>query len=71
MRAERRGELHRHVALIGTVSDMSKMPTNMSEMASGMSGSGLSLLRLSVLARLLMVAVAAALLWAAVLWALS
>ena len=71
MRSERRGEIHRHVALVSTASDVSKMPTDPSVMSADMSESGSSLLRLSVPARLLMVAVAAALLWAAVLWALS
>jgi hypothetical protein len=63
MRVERRGELHRHVTLVGTASELPAMKADMT-------ASGLSLLRLSVPARLLMVAVAAALLWTAVLWAL-
>jgi hypothetical protein len=71
MRSERRGGLHRHVALISTASDVPAMPADMPATRSDMSGSGLSLLRLSVPARLAMVAVAAALLWIAVLWALN
>lgn len=71
MRSERRGELHRHVALISTASDVPAAAADMRATPSDMSGSGLSLLRLSVPARLAMVAAAAALLWVAVLWALS
>ena len=71
MRSERRGELQRHVALISTASDVPAMPADMPATRSDVSGSGLSLLRLSVPARLAMVAVAAALLWIAVLWALN
>lgn len=71
MRSERRGELHRHVALISTASDVPAAAADMPATPSDMSGSGLSLLRLSVPARLAMVAAAAALLWVAVLWAVS
>jgi hypothetical protein len=70
MRVERRGELHRHVTLVGTASELPAMKADMTASAADLAGSGLSLLRLSVPARLLMVAVAAALLWTAVLWAL-
>jgi len=59
-----RGKVHRHVALVGA------------EGAPAAAGhtpapSAVSLLRLSVPARLVIVAVASALLWAAVLWALK
>ncbi|MGH6833411.1 MAG: hypothetical protein ACRECM_10400 [Methyloceanibacter sp.] len=65
MRSERRGELHRHVALVATERDATpSLP------ATTLEASGFSLLRLSVPARLLIVAVASALLWGAVLWAL-
>jgi hypothetical protein len=65
MRSERRGGLHRHVALVDT-SDAS--PTT--HVVTAAAVSGVSLLRLSVPARLLIVAVASAVLWGAVLWAL-
>jgi hypothetical protein len=55
MQLERVG--HRHVTPAATERDVAP--------------SGLSLLRLSVPARLAMVAIASALLWAAVLWALA
>ena len=71
MRSERRGELHRHVALISTASDVPATAADMPITSADVSGSGLSLLRLSVPARLAIVAMAAALLWIAVLWALS
>ena len=61
-----RGKAHRHVTL---VSDEAA-GTPYVHAAPQSSVSGLSLLRLSVPARLLIVAVASALLWAAVLWAL-
>ena len=67
MRSERREERHRHVALVtagpvvsGRMQVESRLPAN-----------GVSLLRLSVPARLLIVAIASAILWAAVLWALA
>jgi hypothetical protein len=67
MRAERRGELHRHVALVGSEGAIKPsapaMPMHAAE-------SHFSLLRLSVPARLLIVSVAAVLLWTAVIWAL-
>ena len=66
MRSERRGELHRHVALVATERDAAA-----SRPAPTLAANGFSLLRLSVPARLLIVAVASALLWGAVLWALG
>lgn len=65
MRSERRGELHRHVALVADEADIA------APVLSRPARSGVSLLRLSVPARLLIVALAAALLWTAVLWALQ
>ena len=65
MRSERRGEVHRHVALVAAERDATaSVPTPIP------AASGFSLLRLSVPARLLIVSAAAALLWGAVLWAL-
>ncbi|MBC8012520.1 MAG: hypothetical protein H7X74_00280 [Methyloceanibacter sp.] len=66
MRSERRGELHRHVALVATERDATPAVFSLTPAASGF-----SLLRLSVPARLLIVAIASALLWGAVLWALG
>ncbi|MGH6803658.1 MAG: hypothetical protein ACREC3_09865 [Methyloceanibacter sp.] len=66
MRSERRGELHRHVALVATERDATPSLPALTPAASGF-----SLLRLSVPARLLIVSVASALLWGAVLWALG
>lgn len=66
MRAERRGELHRHVALFS-----SEGAVKPSTPAMHPAESHFSLLRLSVPARLLIVLVAAVLLWTAVVWALS
>jgi hypothetical protein len=66
MRSERRGELHRHVALVATERDAAPSLPALTPAASGF-----SLLRLSVPARLFIVAVASALLWGAVLWALG
>jgi len=66
MRSERRGELHRHVALVATERDATPAVPALTPATSGF-----SLLRLSVPARLLIVAVASALLWGAVLWALG
>jgi hypothetical protein len=65
MRSERRGELHRHVALITNEAEI------VAPVVAHPATSGVSLLRLSVPARLLIVSVAAALLWIAVLWALQ
>lgn len=70
MRGEQRGELHRHVTLVGTASELPAIKADMTAGAAEMAGRGLSMLRLSVPARLAMVAAAAALLWTAVLWAL-
>ena len=67
MRPEVRGERHRHVALVAT----DRAPQSAAESAPHASELGVSLLRLSVPARLLIVAVAAALLWGAVFWALQ
>jgi hypothetical protein len=61
---ERRGG-HRHVALVADQHDAAH-----SVQAPMPAASGVSLLRLSVPARLVMVAVASALLWGAVMWAL-
>jgi len=69
MRSERRGELHRHVALVATTRDAT--PAARMTAAPRPAVSGFSLLRLSVPARLLIVSVASALLWGAVLWALG
>ncbi len=67
MRAERRGELHRHVTLVSGAHDAPPLEAAAAESA----GHGVSLLRLSVPARLVIVAAAAALLWLSVLWALT
>jgi hypothetical protein len=67
MRSERRGELHRHVTLVSAAHE----PPLAAGAAVRSVGAGVSLLRLSVPARLLIVAAAAALLWIAVLWALN
>ena len=70
MRSERQGGLHRHVALVATEGDAT--PVNHAHAAAPrLLASEVSLLRLSVPARLLIVAVASALLWGAVLWALG
>ena len=61
-----RGKVHRHVALVADEHDAA--PSVQAPMPAA---SGVSLLRLSVPARLVMVAVASALLWGAVLWALA
>jgi hypothetical protein len=61
----RRGKVHRHVALVADQRDAAP-----SVQALIPAASGVSLLRLSVPARLVMVAIASALLWGAVLWAL-
>lgn len=66
MQSERRGGLHRHVALVGAGPGVTP-----SVSASTRATSGVSLLRLSVPARLVIVAIASALLWGAVLWALG
>jgi hypothetical protein len=63
-----RGKVHRHVALVAAEGDAA-VP-HMHAAASVAGANRISLLRLSVPARLLIVAGAAALLWIAVLWAL-
>jgi hypothetical protein len=71
MRTGRGQERHRHVALITTA------PAEVHEFDRADDGLGIatasrfSLLRLSLLARLVMVPVAAVLLWSAVFWALA
>jgi hypothetical protein len=65
MQSERRGGRHRHVALVVDQADAS-----LTIAASVPSPGRLSILRLSVPARLAIVAVASVLLWGAVLWAL-
>jgi len=64
-----REERHRHVALVApaAVTVAEKIDAEFNRQAI----SGISLLRLSVPARLFIVAVASALLWGAVLWALA
>ena len=61
-----RGKVHRHVALVAAEADAPIAIAPVTPAASGV-----SLLRLSVPARLAIVAIASALLWAAVLWALK
>jgi hypothetical protein len=68
MRSERRGELHRHVTLVSGAHEAP--PLGVAAMVRP-AGAGVSLLRLSVPARLVIVAAAAALLWLSVLWALT
>jgi hypothetical protein len=65
MRSERRGGLHRHAALVTAEPDVRPSRPALTPAATG-----ISLLCLSVPARLAMVAIAAAMLWVAVLWAL-
>jgi hypothetical protein len=69
MRAHGREERHRHVALVApvTVVEAEKLDAELNPQVA----SGISLLRLSVPARLCLVAAAAALLWGAVAWALA
>jgi hypothetical protein len=69
MGSERRGELHRHVGLVATESEAA--PHAPPVAAPRSRTHGVSLLRLSVPARLSIVAIAFALLWGAVLWALK
>jgi hypothetical protein len=65
-----RGKVHRHVALVATEGDET-MPVPHAHAAQPIaSANRISLLRLSVPARLLIVAIASVLLWGAVLWAL-
>ena len=75
MGSERRGEVHRHVALVATEREAAMTtPTRSSSEAAAHqempAASGFSLLRLSLAARLLIVAALSALLWGAVFWAL-
>jgi len=64
-----RGKVHRHVALVAADGEAA---THAHTTAAPRSpASGISLLRLSVPARLLLVAIASALLWGAVFWALA
>ena len=58
--------MHRHVALVAAEGDAA-----VEVQARTPAASGVSLLRLSVPARLAIVAMASALLWGAVLWALK
>jgi hypothetical protein len=60
-----RGKVHRHVAVVADAAPHAHAVTASKPLANG-----ISLLRLSVPARLLIVAIASALLWSAVLWAL-
>ena len=65
-----RGKVHRHVALVATEGEEAAPHTH--AVAAQMPlANGISLLRLSVPARLLIVAIASALLWGAVIWALA
>ncbi|MBK5198853.1 MAG: hypothetical protein JJE37_11325 [Methyloceanibacter sp.] len=71
MRAHGREERHRHVALVATapvtVVEGERIDAEFDPQAT----SGISLLRLSVPARLCLVAAAAVILWGAVAWALA
>ena len=66
-----RGKVHQQVTLVATEAEAMPVLHAHAAAASRPLASGVSLLRLSVLARLFMVAIAAALLWGAVLWALG
>lgn len=70
MRSEQQGGLHLHVALVATEGDATPV-LHAHTAAPRPLAHGISLLRLSVPARLLIVAFASALLWGAVLWALG
>ena len=65
-----RGKVHRHVALVAAEGEAAP-PHAHTTAAPRSPASGISLLRLSVPARLLLVAIASALLWGAVFWALA
>jgi hypothetical protein len=65
-----RGKVHRHVALVATEGDETMPVPHAHAAASIERANRISLLRLSVPARLLIVAIASVLLWGAVLWAL-
>jgi hypothetical protein len=71
MRAGRREERHRRVALVAAAPSEVHEFDRAGAAREPAFASSFSLLRLSLLARLLLVAVAAALLWSAVLWALA
>lgn len=64
-----RGKVHRHVALVATEGEQA-VPHAHAAAAPKPLAHGISLLRLSVPARLVIVAIASALLWGAVAWAL-
>jgi hypothetical protein len=65
-----RGKVHRHVALVAAKG--AEAATHAHAVAAPRPlANGISLLRLSVPARLAMAAIAAAMLWGAVLWALA
>jgi hypothetical protein len=70
MRTGRREERHRHVALVAAAPTTGNEFQSSAATLEAVHSSGFSLLRLSLLARLLLVAIAAALLWFAVFWAL-
>ena len=75
MGSERRGEVHRHAALVATERDaaMTALTRSSSDAVAHQempAASGFSLLRLSLAVRLLIVAALSALLWGAVFWAL-
>ena len=63
-----RGKAHRHVALVATQGEAA--PPHAAAVPRPLAR-GISLLRLSLLGRLLIVAIASALLWGAVFWALA
>jgi hypothetical protein len=65
-----RGKVHRHVALVAAEGEAAA-PHAHAAAAPRSPARGISLLRLSVAARLLLVAIASALLWGAVFWALA
>ncbi|MGZ8416623.1 MAG: hypothetical protein ACXWVQ_06500 [Methyloceanibacter sp.] len=65
-----RGKVHRHVELAATEGDETMPVPHAHAVASIERANRISLLRLSVPARLLIVAIASVLLWGAVLWAL-
>jgi hypothetical protein len=67
MRSKRAEHRHPHVALVATAPDAASVAAD----RTALHPAGWSLLRMSVLARLLMVAAATALLWLAVAWALA
>ena len=66
-----RGKAHRHVALVAAEGEAAAPHDAHAVAAPRPPASGISLLRLSVPARLLIVAIASALLWGAVFWALA